>query len=286
MGKGSLGSPPRQYRRRPSVQQRPSSILFRPLPLVLQHDRGNDDLLTFGEHRWYTDASNQNTGFSQSAVNKPAGGDALVKSEFPMIYTFPNDEHFYAAVDTYLVDTTWVRLESWENNGDDSQRYTYQYKTELKITQGADVTTCLNLGARFKDLALGVDGATKTFSADETTSSQTKGLLVDVHSRKKITLYQRRYTFRCDMHFVLDAWREYWNAGAASGDGIARKECTVQIMSGDYLVAEKELSDAAVGTLQVKAVSRSPHNNESNNKTRKRENLTNRAKRALSQMGV
>lgn len=227
----------------------------------------------------------QNTGFSQSVVITPAGGDALVKSELVTIYYNRAIEAFYAAADTYCTGITWVPQGSWENTTGAAQSFTYQYTTELKITQGSEVTAGgLNLGATFKDFAMTIDASTKTFSANETTTPQTTPLAVAVAPGKKATLYQRQYDFRTDMYFVLDSARVMWNAGAASGDGLARKECTVQIMSGDYLVTEQELSNAVRGTVQVKTVARA--NKESDRQTRKRGDLTTRAKNSLAQMGI
>lgn len=217
-------------------------------------------------------------------MNKPAGGEALVKSERSTIFSYAGDEAFFAAIDTYLVDTTWLHQLSWENNTDAAQTYTYQYTTELKVTKGTEVTVSVGIGAVFKGLSIGIEASTKTFSTYETTSSQTRTLTVNVPPRKKVTFYQRRYTFTNKMFFILDAWREEWNAGSPGGYDIARKECTVQIMSEDYLTTETELTNGAVGTIRVNTVGRA--NNEGARKTRKRENLTERAKRELSKMGV
>ncbi len=217
-------------------------------------------------------------------MNKPAGGDALVKSGRSTIYYSPGDQAFFAAIDTYLVDTTWVHQLSWENNTDAAQTYAHQYTTELKVTKGTEVTVSVSIGAEFKGLSIGIEGSTKTFSTYETTSSQTKTLTVNVPPHKKVTFYQRQYTFTNKMFFILDAWNEEWNAGSPGGYDITRKECTVHIMSEDYLTTETELSNGAVGTIQVDTVRRANH--EGDRKTRKRENLTGRAKDELSKMGV
>ncbi len=68
------------------------------------------------------------------------------------------------------------------------------------------------------------------------------------------------------------------------GYDITRKECQVEIMSEDYLTTDTPLVDSATGTMVVKSVSRADI--ESRRKTRKRENLTERAKKELSKMGV
>lgn len=84
------------------------------------------------------------------------------------------------------------------------------------------------------------------------------------------------------MFFILDAWNEEWNAGSPGGYVIARKECTVQIMGDEYLTTDSELR--GTGSMTVQTVSRA--NRESARATRKRENLTQRAKNELNKMGV
>lgn len=86
------------------------------------------------------------------------------------------------------------------------------------------------------------------------------------------------------MFFILDAWGEEWNAGSPGGYNIARKEVDVDIMSEDYLTTSVPLNTSATGKMTVKGVARA--NVESGRKTRKRENLTDKAKSALSKMGI
>ncbi|KAI0635553.1 hypothetical protein C8Q77DRAFT_576665 [Trametes polyzona] len=173
---------------------------------------------------------------------------------------------------------------SWDNDTDAAQTYALSYTTELKITSGAEVTNSVSIGSEFEGLSVSMDASVKTFSTAETTNAKTKTVTVNVPPHKKVTFYQRRYDFRSTMFFVLDAWREEWNAGSEGGYAITRKNCTVQIYSEDYLTSETELSDSATGTMNVKTVSRFYH--EGDRKTRKRENLTTRAKDVLDSMGV
>ncbi|KAI0635555.1 hypothetical protein C8Q77DRAFT_1155348 [Trametes polyzona] len=224
------------------------------------------------------------TTHSKYFVYKPVGGDALVKSGRSTIYNTPGDQAFFAAIDTYLVDATWVKKMSWDNNTDATQTYSLSYSTALKITSGSEVTNSVGIGAEFKGLSISMDSSIKTFSSTETTDTVTKTVTVNVPPKKKLTFYQRRYDFRSTMFFILDAWGEEWNAGSEGGYVITRKNCTVQINSEDYLTSETELSDEATGTMKVKTVSRA--NLEGGRKTRKRENLTQRAKDALHRMGV
>lgn len=173
---------------------------------------------------------------------------------------------------------------SWENNTSAAQEYSKEYKTELKVTSGTEVTTSISIGAAFEGLSMSMDNQVKEFTTYETTKSQTKTITVNVHSRESLTLYQRRYRFKTMMFFILDAWGEEWNAGSPGGYNIARKEVDVDIMSEDYLTTSVPLNTSATGKMTVKGVARA--NVESGRKTRKRENLTDKAKSALSKMGI
>ncbi|KAK0226319.1 hypothetical protein IW262DRAFT_758217 [Armillaria fumosa] len=222
--------------------------------------------------------------FSKYVVYKPSGGDTMVKSGRSTIYYSQGDQTFYASIDTYLVDTTWVSKMSWENNTAAAQTYSLQYMTELEVTQGIEATNSVSIGAEFKGMSMSMDNQTKTFTMYETTDTQTKTITLSVPPKSKLTFYQRKYRFRDTMFFVLDAWNEEWNAGSPGGYDITRKECQVEIMSDDYLTTATPLADSATGTMEVKSVART--DSEDLRKTRKRENLTQRAKDELSEMGV
>ncbi|KAK0226321.1 hypothetical protein IW262DRAFT_1294530 [Armillaria fumosa] len=222
--------------------------------------------------------------FSKYVVYKPSRANTIVQSGRSTIYHRPGDESFYASIDTYLVDTTWVSKMSWENNTAAPQTYSLQYMTELKVTTGTEVTNSVSIGATFKGLSMSMDSQIKTFTTYETTDSQTKTITLTVPAKSKLTFYQRKYRFRDTMFFVLDAWNEEWNAGSPGGYNITRKECQVEIMSEDYLTTDTPLLDSTAGTMEVKSVPRADI--ESRRKTRKRENLTQRAKNELSKMGV
>lgn len=215
-------------------------------------------------------------------VYVPAGGDALVKSGRSTIYFTPEDR-FFAAVDTYLVKATWVALMSWDNDTNAPQSYVQSCTTQLKITQGSEVTNSVNVGAAYEGLSLSMGTSEKTFSSTETTTSATLTKNVTIPAQSRVTFYQRVYEFRTTMFFINYGWHEEWNAGSPGGYNITRKECTVQIMSEEYFTESQELS-SGVGLMTVATVPRA--DNEDARLTRKRENLTKKAKDALSRMGV
>ncbi|KAI0640058.1 hypothetical protein C8Q77DRAFT_1152965 [Trametes polyzona] len=218
-------------------------------------------------------------------VSKPAGGDARVKSGMVTIYFFYAAEAFYAAVDSYLVEAVWVKAMTLENSSDVAQQYSHKYTTHMNITQGAEVTESVPIGTFYDGLSLTLDGTTKAFSAAETNAElTTQTVTIDIPAKSKAVFYQRRYTFRSAMFFILDAGSKLWTAGTQGGKDVARKECTIEIMSTDFVVVPAELDDTAEGTVEVATVPRGKV--ESDNPTRARENLTTRARAELTKMGI
>ncbi|SJK96818.1 uncharacterized protein ARMOST_00064 [Armillaria ostoyae] len=177
-------------------------------------------------------------GLSKFLVYKPSGGDALVKSGHSTIYYYRGDEAFYASIDTYLVDTTWVSRMSWENNTDATQTYSLQYTTGLKVTKGDEVTGSVGIKLKFDGMSIN-------------------------------TNMQKKYRFRDTMFFILDTWNEEWNIGSPGGYELTTKECEVEMMSEEYLTTGVALWDFAPGTMDVKRVSRA--DSEDLRRTRNRE---------------
>ncbi|KAK0486210.1 hypothetical protein IW261DRAFT_785619 [Armillaria novae-zelandiae] len=221
---------------------------------------------------------------SVEAFSKPCGGAALVKSDCVTIYDFTSDESLFASIDTYLVDATWVPKMSWENDTSVEQTYSLQYTTGLRVTKGTEVTNLVAIAAEFTGLSMSVDGETKTFTTYETTGTLTKTITLSVPPKSTLTFYQKKYRFKDTMFFILNAWGYDWNVGSPGGHGITRKECEVEIMSGDHLVVDVLLGDAAAGIMEVECVSKA--DSETARQTRERGEITKRAKDELSKMGV
>ncbi|KAK0454575.1 hypothetical protein EV421DRAFT_426528 [Armillaria borealis] len=207
----------------------------------------------------------------------------MVKSARSPIYNYPHKESLFASIDTCLIDTTWVSKVSWENDTSAEQTYSLQYTTELKVTKGTEVTNSVGIGAEFKGLSLSMNSETKTFSTYETTDTQTKTITLSVPPKSTLTFYQKKYRFKITMFFILDAWGQEWNVGSQGGYDNKRKECEVEIMSEDYLTTDTVL-DSATGTIEVETVSKA--DSVEARHTRKREDLTQWSKDALSKMGI
>jgi len=215
-------------------------------------------------------------------VYKPSGGDALVNSGRQVIYYYSGDEALYAAINTYLVDTTWVSRMSWNNDTDATQTYTHSYTTGLTVTKGDDVSNGFSLGSKYKGSSVKVDHQERVFATAETTEATTVTIDLNVAPHSFLIFYQRRYRFRDSMFFILDAWGQDWNVGSWGGYDLSKKECEVEIMSDDYATLQAELDGTTTGTMSVDTVGAV----QAADTTRKRENCTERCKSKLDDMGV
>jgi len=191
------------------------------------------------------------TDLYQYTVYKPAGGDALVKSRRQDIYFIFWSHALYAAVDTFLIDTTWVSKMTWKNNTDATQTFTHTYTTDFRITKGNEVDTGYSVAQAYKAISVTIEGQEKTF---DTTEKQTIAVTLSVSPRSRLIFYQKRYRFKESMFFILDAWNRDWNVSVSEGSNLARKECEVEIVSEDFATLMDELDGTKVGTMNVKNV--------------------------------
>jgi len=84
------------------------------------------------------------------------------------------------------------------------------------------------------------------------------------------------------MFFILDPWNQQWNVCSWGGYEFTRKDVEVQIMSEDYPTLSEDLDGSTTGTISVTTVDRVPRAGI----TKKRENITQRAKNMIASMGV
>ncbi|OJT15024.1 hypothetical protein TRAPUB_8467 [Trametes pubescens] len=124
----------------------------------------------------------------------------------------------------------------------------------------------MNLGAELKTLAIDVNSWRKTITDHETsTTSRTRSLTVNIPPKTKIT--------------------KEWKVGTSEdGKRLLTKECTVEIMSDDFLAKDAGLYSAAVGSMEVKTVSRVGLHRYGGVKNR--DLLPERAKQALHRMNL
>jgi len=215
-------------------------------------------------------------------VYKPSGGDARIKAGRETLYYISGDEALYAAVDTYLVDITWVSKMSWKNDTDATQTYAYSYTTALAITKGSEINNGFSVSGSFKGLGLTVDHSEKVFKSTETTESKTTAVTISVPPRSLLIFYQKRYNFRKSMFFILDAWMQEWNMGSWGGSTPTKLACEVAIESEEFATLDAELDASTTGTVAVDSISGTP----GAGMTRKRENCTQRSKAEVEAMGA
>jgi len=207
-------------------------------------------------------------------VYKPRGGDARIKACRELLYSISGDETLNAAVDTYLVDITWVSKMSWRNDTAATQTYAYSYTTSLAITSGSDVNNGFSVGGSFEGMGMSVGHTEKVFKSTETMESNTTTVTISVPPRSTLVCYQKRYHFRQSMFFILDAWGKGWNVGSWGGNALTKKECDVVVNSEEFATLDAELDASRTGTVDVDTVKGTP----SMGITRKRENCTERSK--------
>ncbi|KAH9957565.1 hypothetical protein BC827DRAFT_648032 [Russula dissimulans] len=215
-------------------------------------------------------------------VYKPSTNNARIRAQRETLYHRPGDESLYAGAERYLVDITWVSTMSWRNDTAAAQTYSHTFTTELKITQGSEVNNGFSLGASYKGMSVGFN-ETRTFKSTETTESRTITITLTILPRSHLVFYQRRYTFRDSIFFILDTWNQEWNVGSWGGYALTWKHADVHIMSENYATLEEELDGSTMGTISVSTVSPIPSGG---HLTRKRENITQRAKNMIDSMGA
>ncbi|TRX91245.1 hypothetical protein FHL15_007850 [Xylaria flabelliformis] len=214
-------------------------------------------------------------------VYKPIG-TARTWASRETIYFSAGDEAMYGVVNRYLLAINWIQQISWNNDTDAEQEWQYSYTSGLSITQGSEVTNGFNLGASYKGMSIGIDHSTRTFKNTETSSSATFTKTVKVPPRSKLFFYQKRYDFQDNITFINDAWGQLWNIGPWGGySPLTTKVAKVQIMAEEYYTVDKLLPEGP-GYVTVDSVAAA----QTAGWTRKRENVTRRARNMLDEMGV
>ncbi|KAI9510339.1 hypothetical protein F5148DRAFT_599218 [Russula earlei] len=219
------------------------------------------------------------TDLYQCAVYKPTGSDALVNSRRQEIYFIYWNHALYAAVDTYLVDTTWVSRLTWKNDTDAMQTFTHTYTTDFRVTKGDEVNKGYSVAQAFERISVTIEGQTKAFKP---TGNSTIAMTLNVLPRSCLVFYQKRYRFKESMSFILDAWNRDWNVSVSEGCDLARKHCEVEIMSDDFATLTAELDGTRTGTMDVKTV----HRTQGPNITKRREECPEQCRKQLGEIRV
>jgi hypothetical protein len=199
-----------------------------------------------------------------------------------MIYSRAGDEAMFAVINRFLERIQWIQIMAWRNDTDAAQQYEVSYTTGLTITQGSEVTNGFSLGASYRGMSIGFEHSTRTFRSTETTSSQTTTLTVSVPPRSELIFYQRRFDFRDNITFINDAWGQLWNIGPWGGyNPLTTKVTSVNIMAEEYFTRSARLPEGP-GSVTVDTVASASLAGW----TRRRENVTQRARNVLNDMGL
>ncbi|KAJ8120909.1 hypothetical protein ONZ43_g2508 [Nemania bipapillata] len=228
-----------------------------------------------------TKAATPADGQHDYRVYKPTGTARTFAGRETIFYS-QGDQAMYGVIDRYLRSINWIQLISWRNDTDAAQQYQYSYTTGLTITQGSEVTNGFNLGASYKGMSIGIDHSTRTFKSTETTTTQTTTITVNVPPRSVVYFYQKRFDFEDNITFINDAWGSEWNIGPWGGySPLTTKITSVQIMAEEYYTKSQALPEGP-GSVTVDSVAAASKASI----TRKRENVTQRAKDKLDSMGL
>lgn len=184
----------------------------------------------------------------------PNRGIARVKAGRVELYSTQNDVTLYAAVDTYLVDATWISRMTWNNDTDAEQSCVVEYETGLNITEGGKITNGYSVGAAFDGFSISFEQQQKVFTTTETKEAKTISIPVTVPARSYVTFYQRRYKFKNSMFFILDTGNQLYNIGSWGSYDLSRLDCILEIMSEDYVILSSDLDGSAAGTIDVKGL--------------------------------
>ncbi|KAJ7024642.1 hypothetical protein C8F04DRAFT_968662, partial [Mycena alexandri] len=198
------------------------------------------------------------------------------------IYNRPGDEAMHAVINRYLERIQWMQRMSWNNDTDAPQYKEYEQFTGLTITQGSDVTNGFNLGVSYEGMSIGIDHSTRTFKSTETTETWKEIIKITVPPRSELIFYQKRFDFRDEITFTNDAWGTETNIGTwGQYSPFTTKVTSVYIMAEEYYTRSGPLPEgpgwavADTVVLASRPVS-----------TRMRENVTQRARNVLADMGL
>ncbi|KAF8629003.1 hypothetical protein AX17_005859 [Amanita inopinata Kibby_2008] len=212
-----------------------------------------------------------------------SGEDILVKSSLETIYQ-DEGESLYAAIDIRFVEARWIVRTFWSNDTRAEMRSEYDYTTYLRITDGDNATNTVPINEAFKYLTLNMNELSRQFSKHETTETKTKSVSLTVPPNSVLLFFQREYKFKTSMFFVLKTASGEWNVGSSGGQDIARKECAVAIMSEEFFITDDSYPVMeATGTVVASTVP-SAHK-EGDRETRRYEDLSDKAKEVLGELG-
>ena len=200
------------------------------------------------------------------------------------IYYSPGDEALSKIIDLHITGYTWELVASWINETTETDTFTQEYSCGYKVTEGTEAETHWKATGEFKGLGIEIGGSSKNFSSQETSESAKITRTINVGPNSSLYFYQKRYKFKPEVWFILDAWNENWTVGSRNSYVYARVDECVDIDSSEFLTTPSAVSGKAPGSLTCTSQSDLKHPGDT--RVRKFENCTTRCQENLINKGV
>ena len=175
--------------------------------------------------------------------------DAICRQKVSSIYSRYADEALYKIIDLHVTGYTWELVASWINETTETDTYTQEYSCGYTVTEGTETEIHWKATGELKGLGIEIDGSSKNFSSQETSESAKITRTINVGPKSSLYFYQKRYKFKPEVWFILDAWGKNWTVGSRNSDVYARANECVDIDSSEFLTTSSAVSGKAPRSL-------------------------------------
>ncbi|CAE7208517.1 unnamed protein product [Rhizoctonia solani] len=181
----------------------------------------------------------------QARILVPNSGEQVVVGQIQRtVINRPGQEALLALLEPFLRRVEWELIASYSNRSSSYQKVELQTRTRLTVTNGIEASTNLNIPGSFAGLTFTFGGTTKTFTPAETTEAGVQATKTySLEPMKTLYIYQRRYTFRERVWWIMDAWGKYWTAGNDGNNETIQASILLHIYADEFLTSEVELTD-------------------------------------------
>ncbi|KAI3606055.1 hypothetical protein WG66_003925 [Moniliophthora roreri] len=195
---------------------------------------------------WYTQSPATHAQHCVAVMGdfiKYDGQDTIIRQGLTTFISNPGDLALYKAIDLHFVEYEWVLIANLENDAGSLATYEQEYRVGLQFTSGSEYDAPWNISAEFSGLNFGYQQINKVFSKSETsTQGATFKAGVTVGPNSRAYLYQKRYKFRPEVWFLLDAWAKMWAVGQLQVNRPLTRSAVVVIDSDEYRSSSYALS--------------------------------------------
>ena len=169
--------------------------------------------------------------------------DVICHQKRTNLYYDDGDQALDKVVDVHITGYKWQLIASWTNKSSSADTYSQEYSCGYTVTEGMETNADFEASAEFKGLGIKIGGSTKNFSSQETSTAVKYTQTVNVGPNSTVYFYQKRYTFKPEVWFILDAWNQHWTVGRYKSSGYAHVNQCLQIDSAEFLTTNVALSD-------------------------------------------